>query len=510
MLRIRALIYSAAVAVAAAGAPSAADPAPLQISIEDAMAAAVRASLPLAAARATRDRAGSDVTAARSGYFPQISLSGSYIDTLRSEYEGLFSAPAGSAMSGSAMSGMLGDLSQLPFAATHAWRAGIDVTQPIWDGGRTSSSVALARGSERSAELDERSRRAQAVLDVTDAYFGAALAAQVATISEASLGLAEQTLAQAQLGLSQGTVPEFDVVRAEVTRDNQRTALVRARAARDVALVRLRRLLGLGFDRPIELTTRPGGGDLGEVARGVAGVLRGAERVGVAQARTNVVIRRAQVGVARAGLWPRIALFTSYGLVDYPRNIWPDDSWRTNWTVGATLSLPLFTGLRTTAEIASARADVRAAEALAAEAAQLAAVDERERASDVAVAAAAYGASHHSTELARRAHQIAEVRYRQGVSTYLELLDARISLDQAQINEATAARDLEVARVRVALLPALPVPGVSAAPSTTPSLAVTPQPTAAGAANPAAPTGAASSAVPTGAPGTPPTTQGPQ
>src|SRR5262245_17596474 len=101
------------------------------------MSAAIRASLPLAAARATRERAQASVTAARSGWFPQITVNGSYTDTLRSEYAGLFDAPdaAMSAMSS------IGGVSQLPFAASHAWRAGVDVNQSIWDGGRTSSSV---------------------------------------------------------------------------------------------------------------------------------------------------------------------------------------------------------------------------------------------------------------------------------------------------------------------------------------------------------------------------------
>jgi outer membrane protein TolC len=488
-----------------AGSVANAQPAPLRFSVQDAMSAAIRISLPLAAARATRERAHSDVTAARSSWFPQISVSGSYVDTLRSEYADLFNASAMSPMS--AMSA-LGGISQLPFAASHAWRAGIDVNQSIWDGGRTSSSVALAHGSERAAELDERTRRAQAVLDVTDAYFGAELAAEVAAIAEASLGLAEQTVEQTRLGMSQGTAPEFDVVRAEVTRDNQRTQLVRARSARDLALVRLRRMLGVSLDRPIELTTKLGGEDFGDTARTLAGVPAGAERVSVATARANIDIRRAQVGIASANRWPRIAAFTSYGVVDYPSEIWPDSDWRTNWTVGATLSFPLFTGFRTTAEIASARADVRAAEALAAEAAQLAAVDERERAADIAVDASAYAASHRSTELARRAHEIAEVRFRQGVSTYLELVDARISLDQAQINEATAARDLQVARVRIALLPALPVAGASTAPSAMPPLAVTPPTSAAPAA--AASTSGAPGATNPAAPGTTPAPQGPR
>jgi outer membrane protein TolC len=458
-----------ALALVLVPAIASAEPTPQAFSIQDAMAAALRTSLPITAARATRDRAAADVRAARAGYFPQINVTGSYIETLKSEYEGLFTP------SPDAMAMDMGGLADLPFAATHAWRAGIDVNQPIWDGGKTASAVRLAHGSERAAELDERTRRAQAVLDVTEAYFGAELAVEVAAIADASLALAEQTLAQAQLGLQQGTSPEFDVVRAEVTRDNQKTSLLRARAERDNAMRRLRRLLGVPLDRPIELTTRLGGGDVGELARSTAGVVAKSERVSVAQAKATADIRRAQVGLATASRWPSLSVFTSYGVVDYPESYWPDSDWRTNWTVGAQVSLPLFTGFRTSAQIAGARADVAAAEALALDAAQLAAVDEQERSSDVAVNAEAYAASHRSAELARRAYQIAEVRYRQGVSTYLELVDARISLDQAQINEATAARDLQIAQVRVALLPALPVAGAQLAPSATPALSVTPQ-----------------------------------
>jgi outer membrane protein TolC len=58
---------------------------------------------------------------------------------------------------------------------------------------------------------------------------------------------------------------------------------------------------------------------------------------------------------------------------------------------------------------------------------------------------------------AQRAYQIANVRFTNGVSTQLELSDARLSLQQAEANRTQAARDLQVARARVALLPNLPV-----------------------------------------------------
>ena len=62
---------------------------------------------------------------------------------------------------------------------------------------------------------------------------------------------------------------------------------------------------------------------------------------------------------------------------------------------------------------------------------------------------------------ARRAYDIAEVRYREGISTQLELDNARLLLRQAEANRALAARDLEVARARVALLVDLPLGAAS-------------------------------------------------
>ena len=60
-------------------------------------------------------------------------------------------------------------------------------------------------------------------------------------------------------------------------------------------------------------------------------------------------------------------------------------------------------------------------------------------------------------EQAARAYSIAQVRYREGLSTQVELADSRILLQQAQANRAVAARDLQIAQARVALLPYLPL-----------------------------------------------------
>jgi outer membrane protein TolC len=91
-------------------------------------------------------------------------------------------------------------------------------------------------------------------------------------------------------------------------------------------------------------------------------------------------------------------------------------------------------------------------------------VDARNAFIQLEAAQAGWEASAGTVEQAARAYQIAELRYREGISTQTELLDSRIQLQEAQASRARAARDLQVAKVRLALLPALPI-SVPAAPA---------------------------------------------
>src|SRR5688500_2310685 len=89
------------------------------------------------------------------------------------------------------------------------------------------------------------------------------------------------------------------------------------------------------------------------------------------------------------------------------------------------------------------------------------------------------------TEQARLAYIIYQIRYREGISTQTDLTQSRLLVEQAMVNRAVAARDLAVARMRVALLKDLPL-GASG-PSVTPqagamSAPTTPTPQAPGAA----------------------------
>jgi len=87
----------------------------------------------------------------------------------------------------------------------------------------------------------------------------------------------------------------------------------------------------------------------------------------------------------------------------------------------------------------------------------LAQLDTRTALDRLNAARSLWQASAGTVEQAQRAYQIAEIRYREGLSTQTELSDSRILLQQAEANRAQAARDLQIAQARVALIADLPL-----------------------------------------------------
>jgi outer membrane protein TolC len=115
---------------------------------------------------------------------------------------------------------------------------------------------------------------------------------------------------------------------------------------------------------------------------------------------------------------------------------------------------------------------------------ELATLDDASARQDLQSARATWDSTAGTVEQARRAYEIAELRYKEGISTQLELSDSRLLLEQAEANRAQAARDLQVARVKLALLPDLPLTNTGAgtpaqqAPQSAPKAQPAQQPTA--------------------------------
>jgi outer membrane protein TolC len=497
------------------------------LSLDDVLALAERVSERVQIAEAGVMRAESEQVRARSEWLPQLSASAAYDRALASEFEGIFDAagpactpftlnpqaplgdrvaeiertlrdcpPAGNLFGG----GEGEDGASLPFGRKNTYRLNLVFAQNVYTGGRLTAQRDQARLGRDSAVLALGSARAQLALDVAQAYYDAVLSDRLVSIAEATLAQAQGTAEQVRQQREVGRAAEFDLVRAQVTRDSQRPEVIRRRNARDVAYLRLKQLLDLPLDTTLQLGANledavlpiPATRLANAIATAEAGAASEAARTAIAQAQNDVRQSEAAVRIARSQRLPSVSLSSSYGRVAYPSGLDGFADWRTNWTLGIAAQVPLFTGGRIRADEMAARANLGETEARLQLTRELATLDSASTRLELANARSAWEAMAGTVQQARRAYEIAELRYREGVSTQLELSDARLLLQQAQANQAQAARDVQLARVRLALLPELPLTATGA-PVTQPMQAPAP----------ALPQAAPSGAGGTGAPGVP-------
>jgi outer membrane protein len=483
-----------------AQAPTPPDTAAQRLSLLEALRLAEGRSETVGIARADVARARGERRRARSGYFPQLSGSASYQRALSSQFSVFRSAEDTStapspprecarftpqpsqgvderlaaledAVECASAFDPFASFRDLPFGRENTYRFGLSASQALFTGGRLGGQSQAADAGLRTAELGVTTARAQTLLEVAAAYYDATLGDRLVAIAEATLRQADTTLAQASLAEEVGNQSEFELLRARVTRDNQRPIVIQRRADRDLAYVRLRQLLDLPLDRPLALTTELGDTTLLESPQLSALVTAPGDtvvdrRVVVRQAAEAVTSQQGQLRTARAQRMPQLTLSSDFAELGYPGNGSPfGTDYLSDWTVSLGLSLPLFTGGRIKGEVESARAGVELAELRLKQTRERARLDARSSQLQLAAAVAAWEASAGTEEQAARAYQIAELRYREGLSTQTELNDIRIQLAQAQSTRARAARDWQLARARVALLPALPLAAGGALPA---------------------------------------------
>lgn len=448
---MRRWLILAAVLLTASGAQA---QTPVVVTLEDALRRAEAHAESLVIANAGEARAHADLKRTNSQRYPQINFSGGYDRTLASEFAGIFDGGGSSDM----------DFSDLPFGQANAYRFSLSGSYLLYSAGRTRLQSDQATTGIRAAELTTASIRAQVQLDVTRAFYDAALSERLLTIAQSGFDQADAAYQQTRMAFDAGRQPEFEVLRAQVQRDNQRPVVIRARAARDAALLRLRQLLELPVGTPIELAVDLDAADLtaptpfADALTAVQQQIDLASRTTLAQAELIVRMRKLGVEIVQSAKRPTVNAVSTYSATNYPSNIYPDfGRIRNNWTVGAQVTMPIFAGFRIPAEQAAARADLTEAEARLKQARELAALQRAIALQDLESAHAAWEATAGTITQAARAYEIAELRFREGLSTQLELSDSRLALQSAQANRAQAARDLQLIRVRVALLPDLPI-----------------------------------------------------
>jgi outer membrane protein TolC len=456
----------------------------VRISLDDALRMAESRSEGIAVARAGLARATGNRMISRSAGLPQLNGTAGYTKTLKSQFdifanagpapdpsapkalcspeipEGATPAQRQAALDAATTCAAAGgiDFSSAGFGAKNQWALGLNAGWNVFTGGRIAGLNRAAAAQEASATIEVEAQRAQTKLEVAQAYFDAALTDRLVSIAEASLAQTERVFEQTKLGKEVGDVSEFDLLRAQVTRDNQRPALIQARSNREVAYLRLKQLLEIPASDSITLATALESDSITTVTAVARAQFEAVSRAPVRQLEQSVVAQEGLLRAARAEWYPQVQVVSGYQRLYFPNSLFPDlGSARQNWTVGVQATFPIFTAGRLRGNTLVAQSNLDETRQRLSQTRELTELDTRIAITQLEQAQSAYLASAGTAEQAQRALEIDQLRYREGISTQTDLAQSRILYEQATANRVVAARNLAVARLRVQLLSDLPL-----------------------------------------------------
>jgi multidrug efflux system outer membrane protein len=287
------------------------------------------------------------------------------------------------------------------------------------------------RQARDAAHLDEQSREAlqqdtrlMVQADVAQAYFGLrALDAERALLRR-TVDAYNETLRLTERRYQAGDVGELDVarVRAEVaSTSSQALALDRERALHEHALAVLLGELPTRFD----LAEAAWNGAVPQVPLGVPGTVL-ARRPDVAAAQLAMAAAEARAGVARKAWFPDIALTANAGYAS--TDLGELFQWSARaWGIGALLSLPVFDGGHRQAIVQQTEAQWDVAAAAYREQVLGAFRDVEDQLSSLRLLADQADTEQQAVDAAARATVLSDSRYRAGLVSQLELLDAQRS-----------------------------------------------------------------------------------
>jgi outer membrane protein len=415
---------------------SAQTPAPLRLTVEEAVTRGLETSHRIGEVKARQETAEAIADERHAASLPQVAAQGGYTRTNHVEEFGIL-------LPNNQLRVIYPDVPD-------NYRTRLDLQWPIYTGGRVDALERAAR-IEATATADEIAvARVDLTLEITRSYWSLVTSTESLRVVQESVERINAHLRDVRNQLAAGLIPPNEVLTVEAQQSRQRMLAIQARVARDVAEAELARLVGAPPGTPIEIATpialapaAPGSLDtLVDTAR--------RQRPERAALEKRVAAARERGTAALAGRRPTIGVV---GGVDYARpnpRIFPrEGAWKSSWDAGVNVNWPIFDGGKARSEAAEADAVTRALVERLADVDASLALEVRQRLAEVESSRAAVDAAADAVRSAAEARRVLGERFAAGVATSTDVLDAQVALLQAELDRTQTIANAHLADARL-------------------------------------------------------------
>jgi outer membrane protein TolC len=403
----------------------------ITLTLDDSLKLALRQNPFYLAEKAKEDQASAMVREAFANFFPSLNAQGTHIldkKVMTIEMPSLFP-------------GMPAQKFKLDF--TRDYQFALTFSVPLYAGGRIMSGYKQANFNLQATREAIRQFMQDTVFNVKKAFYGHLLARKFVDVAQEAVDLAEKHLKNVKSLFEVGMASRFDLLRSEVQASNLKPQLIRARNGLNTAELGLKTLLGLDLKQPVEVK-----GELSYQAfeadtdANVSQAL--ASRPELVQLQYQKQMAAEMVKMARAAYVPTLAVGGQYNYWGNQFNFKKDD-WDSYYSVNLVLNVPLFNGFVNSAKLGESKAMLKQLDYSQKGLAEMVKFEVHDAILNLGQAKESLLSQEKNVEQAQEAVRIAELNYKEGLATNLDVSSAHVALSQARTNHSQALFDCALA-----------------------------------------------------------------
>jgi outer membrane protein len=418
-----------------------------QLSIEEAIRIGKENSKVLRIAAAKVDGAAAKSGEANAVLLPSLKLEGSYkrqsdIDPFVLKVPSLIATP-------------IEIMPNIPNA--YALRVGVQ--QPLFTGFRLSSNAAVAENLTRAAEADRKGSESELVVNIISSYWMLYQANEAKRFVDENVDRISSYVADTENLMRAGLATRNDLLKIQVQLSTARLAQIDATNDVDVAMMTLNNVLGLPLETQIQQTSVPDmtmsqeGGSVQTSASSPTPILVDMamkNRADLSGMSARVDASQEGVRAAQGGWWPQIGFFANYFYNRPNQRLFPlQDKFKDTWEVGVALQFDVWNWGIAGHQSAQARSVLQQNELALLQMKDNAALEVKRTQLGVVRASKRIEVARAAIDQADENSRSINEKYKNGLATSTELLDASVALLQARTSFTGALVEHQIALARL-------------------------------------------------------------
>jgi outer membrane protein len=344
------------------------------------------------------------------------------------------------------------DYVTISFGRKNTLNYGATISQPLFLGGAALSGIKMSKAGVRASEHNLESKRQNLIYTCVDGFYACLLAQKVIAVQEEASDQAQANLDAVTKKYNVGTASGFDKMRAEVEVANLKPNLISARNNYQLAVTRLRAILGLDRNSVMEISgefiyveDEFGNLELSELQD-----MALQNRPEMLSLNEQKQITRQGINIARSEFLPKLFFNTDYSYLAMKDDMnFSQKDFSKGFTSGVSLQISLFNGFKSMKQYQKAKLDYYIVEDTEQQISDIIYAEVEVAYNNFNEAKEKYISAEETVALAQESLRLANLMYEEGANTQLDVLVSRLSLTQAQMNYYSSLYEYQIARYQL-------------------------------------------------------------